>query len=324
MNRISKISIAVLTLIMTGCSTSNIKNISELNNEVSKIRFDYIDNNQNSKISEQEFISYEEEKGQLQKEKHANTVIASCDENGDKQISLDELREENLAVPVVYEINDIGNQRCMMNRHYFGVKDTNKDNVLTFDELIVKNPMPMPMHVQPSKDRDTAMQNYLTQKYKKCDKNNDDKLNMLEATSSRCRMLSDDFTKADKDNDKFLTLQEMLSAAKNYVQVPRVNNHTRPSPIKIPPSAPKEVRLMMSMHRCDTNKDRKLSEVELTSKVCGFTKEEFIEVDHNKDGYFSQEDMAVLNLLRNFRRLDSNQDGFLSFEEFNKNSRVYY
>ena len=324
MNRISKISIAVLILIMTGCSTSNIKNISELNNEVSKIRFDYIDNNQNSKISEQEFISYEKEKGQLQKKEHANIVIASCDENGDKQISLDELREENLAVPVVYEINDIGNQRCMMNRHYFGVKDTNKDNVLTFNELIVENPMPMPMPVQPSKDRDTAMKNYLTQKYKKCDKNNDDKLNMLEATSSRCRMPSDDFTKADKDNDKFLTLQEMLSAAKNYVQVPRVNNHTRPSPIKIPPSAPKEVRLMMSMHRCDTNKDRKLSEVELTSKVCGFTKEDFMDADHNKDGYFSQEDMAVLNLLRNFRRLDTNQDGFLSFEEFKKNARVYY
>jgi hypothetical protein len=80
----------------------------------------------------------------------------------------------------------------------------------------------------------------------------------------------------------------------------------------------------MSMQRCDTNKDQKLSEAELTSESCGFTKEDFIDADNNKDGYFSQEDMAVLSLLRNFRRLDTNQDRFLSFDEFKKNSRVYY
>ena len=323
MKTISKIIIGILPLIITACSTpktENLKGISELNNKVSKVRFDYIDNNQDSKLSEQEFLTYEKDKHQFQETSRTNALIESCDSNGDKQISLDEVPEQYVDVPVIYEESVIPHTRCFMTKHHFRFKDINKDDILTFDELIAKQPitvMPYPI----ARDSKEEMFKYLKKKYKKCDENNDDKLSKKEATSTSCHMPSNHFTEADTNNDGYLTLQEVLDmATKKYEERPQA----QPVPSQVPKNAPKEVRLMMSMQRCDTNKDRKISEAELTTENCGFTKEEFIKVDYNKDGYFSQEDMATFNLLRNFRRLDSNQDGFLSFEEFKKSSRVYY
>jgi len=324
MKNISQIITIILLFIMTACSATkkeSLQGIAELNTKVSKVRFDYIDNNSNNKISEQEFITYEKDKRQFREHSHINNLIESCDENGDKQISLDEIPEQNTNEPIAYEEMQMPNKRCHMNKHHFNFKDTNHDGILTFDELIAERPItPMPV---PFKDRKEEMEKYLKEKYKKCDKDNDEKLTLKEATSTACHMPSADFTEADINSDEFLTLQEVLEIATKKYEESMNSHRTQPAPVKLPASAPKEVRLMMSMQRCDTNKDRKLSEAELTSESCGFTKEDFIESDHNKDGYFSHEDMAILNLLRNFKRLDSNQDEFLSFDEFRKNLGLY-
>ena len=303
--------------------TESLKGIRELNNRISKIRFDYIDNNQNNKISEQEFLTHEKEKRQFQENTHINALIESCDKNGDKQISLDEIPEENSDIPIIYEEAMMVKRPCVMNKHHFKFKDINNDGVLTFDELIAKQPVkPMPMPVL--RDAKEEMFKYLKKKYKKCDENNDEKLSKKEATSTSCHMPSNDFTEADANSDGFLTLEEVLDIATRKYEERPPTQHTQPAPVKPPVNAPIEIRLMMSMHRCDTDKDSKISEAELTTESCGFTKEDFIKSDLNKDGYFSHEDMVLLNLLRNFKRLDSNQDGFLSFDEFKTNSRVYY
>jgi hypothetical protein len=214
-------------------------------------------------------------------------------------------------------------QPCYMDINRFTSLDSNHDNIITFDELAIKSPMPMmpyPMVEPIPKDRTNEMETYIKKKYNGCDKNGDEKLTLNEATSSRCRIPSDEFIKADIDNDGFLTLKEVLDIAKKREEEQRLIHNNRP---KIPHSAPKDIQLMMSMRKCDTDRDGKLSEAEMTSESCGFSKEDLTENDHDKDGYFSQKDMAILHILRNFKRMDRNKDKMLDFSEFKRNNRAF-
>jgi len=64
--------------------------------------------------------------------------------------------------------------------------------------------------------------------------------------------------------------------------------------------------MMIKTSQCDKDKDRKLNQEEALS--CGFTKKEFQANDLNKDGFFGQEDMKILQVVRQFQYMDKNHD----------------
>ncbi len=335
MKSIKTVSSIVAILLMVGCSSQkanpkvgNQSDLAEVKEKMSKILFNHVDSDRSTKISEEEFVAYQKEKSELQERRQIERMIESCDKNGDKQISLDEIPQKDPTRPIPIDVMayESYKEACYMNRDGFTHFDTNHDNIITFDEMATKKDVPMmpyptvtPVPIPVPEDRIKEMERYITEKYSRCDKNSDGKLTLMEATSKICRIPSDEFLEADSNNNNFLTLQEVLDIAKKRVSEEQIIHHV--PPIKIPPSAPKEVQLMMSMYKCDTNKDGKLSEAEITTESCGFSKEDLIANDHNKDGYFSQKDMAIVSMLRQFKRMDRNKDKVLDFSEFMRNGR---
>jgi Ca2+-binding EF-hand superfamily protein len=254
------------------------------------------------------------ERKRLQELKHVQSIITSCDKNGDNQISLDEVpKRYNNSNPVgVYDIEL--KELCFISQYEFSAKDKNHDNILTAGELLAKNnviPYPIVEDIN-SEERDKIREASLKRHYELCDKNSDGKLSLAEATTKKCRIPSEIFIESDSNKDNFLTLEEISKGAKEHEQ--RVPIVTPVRPIKLPPTMPVEIRMMIKLTTCDTNRDRKLSEEEAVS--CNFSKEVFKESDKNKDGFFSEEDMTIFNLLRQFKRIDKNGDDYLDIKEF--------
>lgn len=334
MNSTKTVSMLAILTLMVGCSTQHkatpqtntLTSLSDVNQHISQTLFNYVDKDTDTKISQDEFIDYTKEKSRLRELKQVQLMIASCDKNGDQQISLDELPNRDV-VPYVVDLNEIQpKEPCYISKYEFSAKDNNHDDILTTEELLVKKKVPYPMAENINfEERAKRREAVLKKHYARCDKNNDGKLTLAEATTKKCRIPSEIFTQTDTNKDNFLTFEEiMISAAEQDKQRETAIMATpvQPlTPINLPSSMPIEIRMMIKMPQCDSNRDSKISEAE--ALICGFTKVLFQESDANNDGFFSEEDSKVLNRIRQFQRIDRNHDGYLNTDEFQKGDRVF-
>ena len=333
MNAKKTVSLLAIVSLMVGCSTqkttsqtNTLTSLSDVNQHIAKTLFNYVDKDKDAKITKDEFVNYSNEKNQLQELKQVQSMIASCDKNGDQQISLDELPNRD-AVPQVVNLNEIQpKEPCYLSKYEFSAKDSNHDDILTTEELLSKKIVPYPIKEEVnSEERDRQRDVFLKKHYESCDKNSDGKLTLAEATTKRCRIPSEIFTQADSNKDNFLTLEEIKKSAEeqdNRTPLLAVPAHPIAPHVGLPSSMPVEIRMMIKMSQCDSNKDGKMSESEAVS--CGFNKKLFQENDINKDGFFGQEDIKVLQVIRQFKRIDQNHDGYLDINEFQKGNRAIY
>jgi len=332
MNTIKMVSTLSLLTLLVGCSTQkatpnkdSLHSLFEVNQHISQTLFKYIDRDKDAKISQNEFITYTEEKNQLQEQKHIQLIIASCDKNGDQQISLDEIPKRN-STPEPYRLDGIEPKMpCFISPREFARKDSNHDERLTSEELLASNnlpPYPRAEEVN-TEERNIRREAVIKKHYERCDQNSDGKLTLKEATTTKCRMPSEVFTQTDTNNDNFVSLEEVMKSTEeqyNHSPVMALPVQTL-TPVELPSSMPIEIRMMIKMPQCDSNKDQKIDEKEALS--CGFSKKIFQESDLNKDGFFSQEDMKSLNTIRRFKRIDRDNNGYIDLNEFQQGDRVF-
>jgi len=327
MNSTKTVSMLAILTLMVGCSTQHkatpktntLTSLSDVNKHISKTLFNYVDKDNDAKISQDEFIAYINEKSRLQELKQVQSMIASCDKNGDQQITLDEIPKRDVVPYVPTE------KPCYLSKYEFLAKDSNHDNILTAEELLAKNIIPSPrVEEVSSEERAKRQEVYLKKHYEICDKNSDGKLTLIEASSQKCRIPSETFTQADSNQDNFLTLAEIkknTEELENKTPPLAISPYPITHPIELPSSMPVEIRMIIKTSQCDSDKDRKLNQTEALS--CGFTKKEFQENDLNHDGFFDQEDMKILQVVRQFQHIDQNHDGYLNMDEFQKRDRVF-
>ncbi len=142
MKSIKTVSSIVAILLMVGCSSQkanpkvgNQSDLAEVKEKMSKILFNHVDSDRSTKISEEEFVAYQKEKSELQERRQIERMIESCDKNGDKQISLDEIPQKDPTRPIPIDVMayESYKEACYMNRDGFTHFDTNHDNIITFE-----------------------------------------------------------------------------------------------------------------------------------------------------------------------------------------------
>jgi len=239
---------------MVGCSTTHkatpqtntLTSLSDVNKHITQTLFNYIDKDEDTKVSQDEFIAYTNEKSRLQELKQVQSIIASCDKNGDQQITLDEIPNRDV-VPYMVNLNELQpKEPCYLSKYEFSAKDSNHDNILTAEELLAKNIVPSPrVEEVSSEERAKRQEVYLEKHYEVCDKNSDGKLTLIEATSQKCRIPSETFTQADSNQDNFLTLEEIkknIEELENKRPPLAIPPYPIAQPTELPSSMPIEIR----------------------------------------------------------------------------------
>ena len=177
-------SFFLITLFFTACIHHAVK-------EPITTKFSKVDNNQNGKISLNEYIAYVEKKEQMYTDTSLNSNFEVCDKDRDGKITINELKLVDKVVPRIYGEVDASNPKyfCFINKKQFSLFDKNSDNIITKDELKSRR---FPNYFQP-----------------KCDLDNDKRLDRKEATSNSCGYPNDEFTAQDLNHDGFLTMKEL-------------------------------------------------------------------------------------------------------------------
>jgi Ca2+-binding EF-hand superfamily protein len=158
-------------------------------------------------------------------------------------------------------------------------------------------------------------------RFKQCDENRDSRIDKKEALLETCQIDKAIFTLADKNEDGSIAIDELIAIPSRYAQY-RFPYYPPPSPndavVYISPYASTDVYnlLFNAIDECDSNGDYKLDKLEVTVKECGFTEEEFLKSDINKDGYFENKDMDLLVKAKRFQEADRDANGELDFNEW--------
>ena len=177
-------SFFLITLFFTACIHHAVK-------EPITTKFSKVDNNQNGKISLNEYIAYAEKKEQIYTDISLNSNFEVCDKNRDGKITIDELTLVDKVVPRIYGEVDVSNPKyfCFINKKQFSFFDKNTDSVITKDEL--------------------KSQRFSSLFGIRCDLNKDKRLDKKEATSNACGYPNDEFIAHDLNHDGFLTMKEL-------------------------------------------------------------------------------------------------------------------
>ena len=276
--------------------------------------FNFIDKNRDKKISKDEYVIYMEIlKEKVRKERSAE-IIHDCDKNRDKKISFDEVRERGESLYT-------GDDRCFVFQDSFYNFDKNSDKIITEEELNIQSE---PRGYQPSSEERKRVERYRVngakERVKQCDKDGDNGLSKIEATSKECQITLEVFRLMDSDKNGILNLDEVTAIPSKYARyrepiyyIPNIDNETF-TPIPVPLKKILEIDRQV-LFECDTNHDNQLTKDEVTIKSCGFTSKEFNASDLNQDGVYSHKDEIYTQNMREFNSLDSNKDGVLDFDE---------
>jgi len=201
--------------------------------------------------------------------------IQECDKNKDKEISLVELTSAG----------------CFMTSDTF--LEYSSDPKKSFKIADIKK--------APKEDSF----NEVDQMINICDKDKNKKITLVEFTSNKCRMSSDEFLKSDKNRDESLSIEEF----KALINPPREQQK-----FTIEKNMPEEVQINIAYGMCDSNRDHVLTKEE--AKTCQLSLNIFNKFDSDKSGTIEQNDLENMRLLREFELVDNNENKELDIEEF--------
>ena len=163
---------------------------------------------------------------------------------------------------------------CRMERRRFNHIDKNKDNIVTHEELISSYTLSRYAFLgRPPVEEESSKKDELKEFKERlvdCDKDGNGKITLMEATSMRCYMSSDEFLQYSKDPKKSFKIDSITHI----------------------PKQDKKEKLQFMFSQCDKNNDKKLTLVETTSSLCGITSDAFTRLDTDKNQHLIMAEMA--------------------------------
>jgi len=201
--------------------------------------------------------------------------LEGCDKNKDKEISL-------------IELTSVG---CFMTSDTF--LEYSPDPKKSFKIAEIKKA-----------PKDETM-NELEQMLELCDQDKNKEITLLEVTSKKCRMSSDDFLRSDRDKNELLSIEEFKMM---------LNPTPKQQKFTVEKNMPVEAQINIAYGMCDSNRDHKLSKEE--AKSCELSLDIFNKFDGDKSGTIERNDLENMRLMREFELVDNNENKELDLEEF--------
>jgi len=262
--------------------------IAKEQEKIVKKVFNLYDRDSSGKLDFKEFAKFNIEIMKKGMDNEINMLILTCDRNKNGIIdSSDKITTSEFEK--IYNSDNMQGQRviiCSILSDLFEIIDTNHDNKITKDELLVsvlkdKYALDKRYSVYESSKKKIDKISYkiaktnLIKRLKNCDKNHDNQITLIELTSKECKMHSEFFLMQTKDINGSFSLQNVKFENTTYKD-----------------SKPYE----STMHYCDINRDNRITLVEATSNRCfasNISSEEFLEIDINKDGYITKQEISL-------------------------------
>jgi len=295
------------------------------------------DTDGDKELSLEEYISYTEEEKEKKIKKIMTKMFSKCDTNHNYKIDYSEAH-----MSIVVDKNDSYynsdainpnyiplpsvNYACRVSQSDFKEYDLDSDKSVSLNEFLRhlkkknQNLYVVPMNIIELHKENK--ENNAKDRFKQCDANNDSKIDEKEAMLETCHINKFVFTIADKNKNSFISMDELIALPAKYSQYRY--------PFYLPSEDDKVVYmnpynseiteiynlLFNSIDECDDNRDFKIDKSEATAKKCGFTEEEFLKADANKDGQFETKDVRRLNKAKFFKKIDEDNNGKLDFYEW--------
>jgi len=253
--------------------------------------FTQIDKDGDKRLTSREYLAYCIHRTLTRNDKFVAYYIKRHDKNGDGKLSLAEADKKD-----------------------FDYLDLNHDHFLTAHELSVdmRGIHRRVNRVAPPTAEEVRAREIKSVKkeIRVCDTNFDGKISREEGMSYRCDQMSrKEFDGYDIDGDGYISVSDMMQYNANRSKEITVHGYA---------DMPKEVRFEFVIPTCDVDLNSNLSMEEMTAPKCGFTKEDFIENDYDKDGRFTTEDLNYRKYLRAFHQANVDGDKGVSLEEYKK------
>ncbi len=294
-----------------------------------------MDKDGDSKISFDEFYDFQEQQKKQRAEKEVKRMMSQCDKNKDGSISKDELASEDEVEkyldPIAYDDFDEServnalNKRCMFPLEAMEFLDIDGNGSVSREEMLQANSQGR----RPSKKMERKLEKRMQKReakrkrkeFSSCDTNGDQLLSLREIVSMKCtiHMFTEQFDAYDKNKDQLLTIDEITANIKPVEFRPPGMPSEAERRKKMPPL----MRLETSMYECDKDEDGRLGKNETIEAQCEQDMLYFDTVDHNQDGYVSQDELQRMRMKKRFDRLDKNKNGFLEKAEFGRLSRGF-
>ncbi len=251
-----------------------------------KIEFDSIQKEHNDFITKEELLqSYNQryfgmwnhkptEEPKEDKLKHFKERLKECDKNKDGSLTLIEATAD----------------LCYMSSEDFLNYSKSPDESFVIDEISTIS---------------TNQEMEQEERFKHCDSNSDNKLNLVEATSLFCTMTSDEFIKLDSDHNNYIDPTEI----KKMYEEASLN-----TPVKIVKEMPPIVQISIALNQCDEDKNRILTKDE--AELCELPMATFEKYDFDKSNSVEDNDMKMAQNIEAFNQVDINGNQKLEAEEF--------
>ncbi|NEW61647.1 hypothetical protein GSY74_10155 [Sulfurovum sp. bin170] len=273
--------------------------------------FNYLDRDSSGKISKNEYIAHKQDLKKRWIERDSVRNMYNCDKNYNGVVDFSEL----LSIKELEQMMRNGDPMesdyaCGLRKDNFSKYDQNANKIITKEELKKFHQRTPDYKARYLSSIGVEEKYYIEgakEKVKQCDENNDSRLTQAEATSTVCKMSDKLFTLSDSNGNGFISIDEVLTIPNRYIMF-RFPLDKR-EPLKM------EQILGLSMSECDTNYDGELNLAEVTTKACGFTKEELLGSDFDGDGVFSERDIERIHTNSIFNEADIDKDGSLNLSE---------
>jgi len=293
-------------------------------------RLKKMDKNGDAKISFDEFYQFEELQKKQRAEEEIKRMMSQCDKNNDGSISKNELTSEEdmekYLDPVGYDDFEESerfkalNKRCMFPQEAMDFLDIDGNGSVSREEMMqsISNERP------PSKKMERKLEKRMQKReakrkrkeFSSCDTNADQLLSLREIVSMKCsiHLYTEQFDAHDTNKDDYLSVEELTAQIKPVKFKPPGMPSEAERRKKMPPL----MRLESSMYDCDKDEDGRLGKNETIEAQCEQDMVFFDSVDHNQDGYVSQDEIQRMRMKKRFDRMDKNKNGFLEKAELGR------
>jgi Ca2+-binding EF-hand superfamily protein len=292
--------------------------------------FKKMDKNGDSKVSFDEYYDFDELQKKQRAKKEIKRMMSQCDKNGDGSISKDELTSEGdmekYLDPVAYDDFDESerlkqlNQRCMFPQEAMDFLDMDGNGSVSREEMAQM----IMQDRRPSKKMERKLEKRMQKReakrkrkeFSSCDKNADQLLSLREVVSMKCslHLFTEQFDAYDKNKDQLLTVEELTTEIKPVEFRPP----GMPSEAELRKKMSPLMRLESAMYECDKDEDGRLGKNETIDARCEQDMVYFDTVDHDQDGYISQNEIQRMRMKKRFTRMDKNKNGFLDAGEMKR------
>jgi Ca2+-binding EF-hand superfamily protein len=300
--------------------------------------FSSIDIDGDEGVSLEEYLYYREEEEKKKKKVFMTKMFSTCDTNHDYKIDYFEAR-----MPIVVDKNDSYynsdainpnyiplpsvNYACRISQDNFKEYDLHSDKSVSFNEFSRAFKKSRTQNLVDDEVSDAIKKKYIINntrdRFAQCDENNDSKIDEKEAMLETCHIDKAVFTIADKNENDFISMDELTALPAKYARFRQLLYFPLADDKVVYESSHSKTPeiydlLLNSIDECDSNRDFKLDKSEATAEKCGFTEEEFLEADANKDGQFEYKDIGLIDTVRLFHEVDEDNNGKLDFDEWIK------